>query len=59
MKIRKINDYTLIKVIGKGGFGDVHLVHSIDKDQYALKLIPITKNNKVEAKKEAEMYVKL
>ena len=59
MKHRKINDYTLIKVIGRGGFGDVHLVQSIDKDEYALKLIHLTKDNKIEPKKEAEMYVEL
>ncbi len=47
MMLPKINDYTLIKLIGKGGFGDVYLVHSVDKDPYALKLISVTKNTKV------------
>jgi serine/threonine protein kinase len=47
----KINDYTLVRVIGNGGFGVVYLVHSIDKDEYALKLIPVTKETKVDAKK--------
>ncbi len=43
----KINDYNLIKLIGKGAFGDVYLAQTDDKDQYALKLIPITKDTKV------------
>ncbi len=50
MILTKINDYTFIKVIGRGGFGDVYLVESIDKEEYALKLIPVTKDNKVQAK---------
>ena len=41
--LAKINDYTPIKLIGKGGFGDVYLVHSVDKEPYALKLIPVDK----------------
>ncbi len=57
--LSKINDYTPVKIIGKGGFGDVYLAQSVDKDQYALKLIPVDKDTKVEAKKEAEMYVQL
>ena len=42
----KINDYNQLDLIGKGGFGDVYLVESVDKHQYALKLIPVTKDNK-------------
>ena len=57
--LAKINDYTPIKLIGKGGFGDVYLVHSFKKEPYALKLIPVDEGTKVEAKKEAELYVKL
>ncbi len=57
--LAKIKDYNPIKLIGKGGFGDVYLVHSVDQEPYALKLIPVTKDTKVDAKKEAEMYVKL
>ncbi len=49
--LSKINDYNLIRLIGRGGFGDVYLVHSIDKEEYALKLIPIDKKNKLETKK--------
>ena len=50
MIFSNIKDYTIVKVIGKGGFGVVYLVHSIDKDEYALKLIPVTKETKVDAK---------
>ncbi len=37
----------------------MYLAHTVDKDEYGLKLIPITEDTKVEAKKEAEMYVQL
>lgn len=36
---------------------EVHLVESVDKDQYTLKIIPVTKEDKANAKKEAQMYV--
>ncbi len=57
--LSKINDYSLIKLIGNGGFGDVYLVHTFDKNQYALKLIRVNEDTKVKAKKEAEMYIQL
>ena len=57
MMLPKINDYTLVNRITSGGFANVYLVHSVDKDMHALKLIPVTKDTKVEAKNEAEMYV--
>jgi serine/threonine protein kinase len=53
----EVNDYTLLKLLGRGNFGEVHLAESVDKDQYALKIIPINKENKDDAKKEAQMYV--
>jgi hypothetical protein len=42
----KINDYNQLGLIEKGGFGDLYLVESINKHQYALKLIPVIKGNK-------------
>ncbi len=51
MIFSNIKDYTPVRVIGKGGFGVVYLVHSIDQDKYALKLIPVDKDTKVGAKK--------
>jgi serine/threonine protein kinase len=53
----EVNDYALLKILGKGQFGEVHLAESVDKEKYAIKIIPVTKENKVEAKTEAEMYV--
>ena len=44
-------------MLGQGAFGIVYLVESVDKDKYALKLIPVTNENKMDARKEAEMYV--
>ena len=44
-------------MLGQGAFGTVYLVESVDKDKYALKLIPVDKNDKMDATKEAEMYV--
>ena len=49
----EVNDYALLKILGKGSFGEVHLAESVDKDQYALKIIPVTKENKADAKTEA------
>ncbi len=57
--LSKINDYIIVKLIGNGGFGDVYLVHSVEKNEFALKLIRVNKDTKVQAKKEAEMYVQL
>ena len=42
---------------GRGKFEEVHLAESVDKDQYALKIIPVSKENKDDAQKEAQMYV--
>jgi serine/threonine protein kinase len=53
----EVNDYALLKLLGKGEFGEVYLAESVDQDNYALKIIPVTKQNKAEAKTEAEMYV--
>jgi serine/threonine protein kinase len=49
----EVNDYVLLKLLGRGSFGEVHLAESVDKDQYALKIIPVTKEDKVDAKNEA------
>jgi serine/threonine protein kinase len=54
---QEVNDYALLNMLGKGEFGEVHLAESVDKDKYALKIIPVNKENKVEAKTEAQMYV--
>ena len=57
LMFQEIHDYLLLKLLGKGTFGEVHLAESVDKDQYALKIISVTKEEKAEAKKEAQMYV--
>ena len=54
---KEINSYILLKLLGRGAFGEVHLAESVDKDLYALKIIPVTKENKTDAQKEARMYV--
>jgi serine/threonine protein kinase len=46
-----IHDYTILDELGEGGFGKVFKVESVDKRQYALKLISVTKDNKDDAKK--------
>jgi serine/threonine protein kinase len=46
----KVNGYSLLKLIGKGNFGEVHLAESVDKDKYALKIMPVTQENKNGAK---------
>ena len=53
----EVNDYALLKLLGKGEFGEVHLAESVEKNQYALKIIPVTKENKADATTQAEMYV--
>ena len=50
--ISQINDYTIIEELSQGGFIRVYLVESVDKQKYAIKLIPINKDNKEDAKKE-------
>ena len=37
-----IHDYTILDEIGEGGFGKVYKVESVNKSQYALKLIRVT-----------------
>jgi hypothetical protein len=43
MQLRKINQYTVIELLGKGNFGKVYLVESEDFNHYALKIIEDTK----------------
>lgn len=40
---KEINNYILIKLLGRGAFGDVHLAKSVDDDLYALKVVPVSK----------------
>lgn len=39
MLLRKINDYSILELLGKGSFGKVYLVESNDRKHYALKSI--------------------
>jgi serine/threonine protein kinase len=55
--LKEIHDYALLDLLGKGSFGEVYLAESVDKDKYALKIIPVTKEDKTDAKKEAQMYI--
>ena len=48
--ITQINDYKIIEELGQGRFAKLYLVESVDKQKYAIKLIPVNKNNKEEAK---------
>ena len=43
MQLRKIGNYTVIELLGKGSFGKVYLVESEDTKHYALKSIEDTK----------------
>jgi hypothetical protein len=44
--LSKINDYNVIRLIGMGGSGLVYLVQSVDKEKYAIKLIPINEKDR-------------
>ncbi len=46
-----IHDYTILHEIGEGSFGKVFKVESVEKHQYALKLIPVSKETKDDVKK--------
>ena len=55
----KINEYTRLEKIGTGVHGDVWKVESVDKQNYAIKSISVTNDNKDEIKREAALYVSL
>jgi serine/threonine protein kinase len=46
-----IHDYTILNEIGEGGFGKVFKVESVDQSQYALKLVPVSKDTKDDVKR--------
>jgi hypothetical protein len=48
---KEIQNYALLHLLGKGSFGEVHLAESINKCKYALKIIPVTKEDKADAKR--------
>jgi serine/threonine protein kinase len=48
----------MLSKLGEGSFGAVWLAESASKKLYALKKIKITPQDKENAKKEAQMYVK-
>lgn len=48
-----INDYTVIKVLGQGGFGRVLLVRSPHSELFAAKVVEINKRIKEDVRNEA------
>ena len=56
MQLRKIDNYTVIELLGKGSFGKVYLVESEDTKHYALKSIEDTKEIIELAQQEVNIY---
>jgi len=54
-----LEDYNILKVIGKGSYGEVHLIlHKKEKKQYVIKKLALLKASKRE-RKAAELEAKL
>ncbi|XP_038551669.1 serine/threonine-protein kinase Nek4 isoform X5 [Micropterus salmoides] len=58
-----MNNYTFIRVVGKGSYGEVHLVkHKTDRKQYVIKKLNLTTSSKRErraAEQEAQLLSQL
>lgn len=53
--LHQVNDYTLIKKLGKGGNGQVYLAQSVNKEKYALKIIQFNQRDKEQIHQQAKI----
>ena len=54
-----INDYKIIDLIGEGAFGKVYKVEGVDRNPYALKIIPINKQIREKIREEGKLLASL